>query len=219
MRATVFADRLDPSEVERWLGVFEGRTQAPGLRGYDFRSGERVTWFGEGPHLVRVSWDQVRATPGNIFDWSEIEAMARYMRAGGTGFHAPPARVEHPVDPEWVGDTQQAARRNELFDTDGMTRPLTTGDAELDEYLRDRDDLQRTLKRMQEKAPRDPDTREAKAQMKALEKRVAAAVRAKKGDLGTLIFQLRNGNHRAAAAQIVGEPFLWVHVLNPEDLP
>ncbi len=185
-------DGVDPALVREHLDRLESRYEAPDPVGWTIYRGRRVEWLGRPGFMVRVTPDIVHATAGNLFDWDQVAATALYMQNGGAMFRAPPAHVEYPVDARRVADTQRADARGELFQTDGMTRPFTTGDDDLDEAL------------CENLLPLDAE----------LEDQLAKGG----GDLAVLTFGLRNGNHRTYAAFIAGEPFVWVELTNPIDI-
>jgi hypothetical protein len=153
-----------PSETQRLLKRLESGVEAPKPGSGDVYVGKKVIWLGRAGEMVRVTADELRATPDNLFDLSQLVATATYMKEGGAVFEAPPARVDGVVDEAFVDDTKSYQADGELFKYAGMTRAFT------------------------------------------------------KGDLGTLVFSLRNGNHRAFAAFLAGEPFVWIWIKGERDL-
>lgn len=169
-------------------------------------AGRNVSWVGTPGRMLRLGWDQLQATQGNPFDADKIGTYAELIRDGAYGdkpyMDAPPAMV-HVVGLDDVTESREAARMGELFDSHGMTRPFTTGDEELDEYLDAPDIFVETYA----DSPDDEDVIRAD-----MTERAEAAVADGDGDLGQLVGYLRDGNHRAFAAQLAGEPNLWVQV-------
>lgn len=175
--------------------------------------GRNVVWRGTPGRMLRLDWDQVQATQGNPFDADKVGTFAEIIREGRYGdkpvMGAPPAMLTL-VDLDDVAESQQAAQQHELFESYGMTRPFTTGDAELDEFLADESLY------LEQYAADDEDRVVIESEMTA---RAEDAIARQEGDLGTIVGYLRDGNHRAFAAQLAGEPDLWVQVrADPGDL-
>lgn len=173
--------------------------------------GRNVVWRGMPGRMLRLDWDQIQATQGNPFDFDKVGTFAEIIREGRYGdkpmMDAPPVMLTM-VGLDDVAETHQAAQRDELFDSYGMTRPFTTGDEELDEFLADES--------LYLEQYDDEDRHVAESEMVA---RAEDAIAQQQGDLGTIVGYLRNGNHRAFAAQLAGEPDLWVQVrADPGDL-
>jgi hypothetical protein len=173
----------------------------------DVYTGKRVRWVGLQGRMLRLPWDQVRAFEGNPFDIDKMVAFAQLLREGDSDgrpplLYAPPARV-NKVDLWDVEESHRAEARGELFDCFGTTRPFTTGDDELDEYLRDPEEF------IEAHAADE----EHEAQIRAdMAERGAEALENGDGDLGKVVAQLRDGNHRAFGAQLAREPYVWVIV-------
>lgn len=173
----------------------------------DVYAGDKMLWVGIPGRMMRLGWDQVHAFLGNPFDTDKVAAYAQLYREGDAHgneplVYAPPAMLSI-VTLQDVRESQEAALHGELFETHGMSRPFTTGDTELDEYLADTEGFIETYA--------DDEDDEA-AIHSSMTLRAEEAIEEGLGDLGKLTAQLRDGNHRAFAAQIVGEPFLWVIV-------
>lgn len=176
--------------------------------------GKNVSWVGTPGRMMKLDWDQLQATQGNPFDVDKLATYAELIRDGQYGdkalMDAPPAMVTS-IGLDDVVESREADQRQELFDSHGMTRPFTTGDDELDEFLTD----PRTF--LEEYADDEDDAATIQADMT---ERAEEAVADGDGDLGKLVGYLRDGNHRAFAAQLAGEPDVWVQVRfhSPEDL-
>lgn len=176
----------------------------------DVYAGRCVRWAGKEGQMMRLPWDQVHAVALNPFDPVKVATFAELIRQCGADgekplLYAPPAIVT-PVTLDDVVGSQEAEARDELFASYGTGRPYTTGDEELDEYLADPDLFVETY------AADDDDAEAIRADMV---ERAEEAVQTKSGDLGKLVGQLRDGNHRAMAAQLAGEPYVWVGVVDP----
>lgn len=173
--------------------------------------GRHVVWRGMPGRMLRLDWDQLQATQGNPFDFDKVGTFAEIIREGRYGdkpvMGAPPVMLTL-VGLDDVAESHQAAQGDELFDSYGMTRPFTTGDEELDEFLAD------------EAAYLDQhEDEERHAVESEMVARAEDALARQEGDLGSVVGYLRDGNHRAFAAQLAGEPDLWVQVrADPGDL-
>lgn len=168
----------------------------------DVYRARRVRWLGQEGRMIRLDWDQVYAMQLNEFDASKVAAFAEMIRLGYEPVIRAPAASLTWVDSDDVAQTQQAWTRNELW-ADGMTRPYTTGDDDLDEFLRDPDEFVRFW------ADDEDDETAIRAEMTS---RVEEAEEQQQGDLGKIVAQIRNGNHRTFGAQTADEPYLWAVV-------
>lgn len=117
----------------------------------------RTRWLADEGHMVWLTWDQVHAMQGNQFDGGKVAALVEAIKRGGATLEPPIASLSI-VTKDDVRESQEAAERDELFDSYGTTRPY------------------------------DED------------------------DIGKITVQLRDGNHRAFAAQIAGEHGLWAYI-------
>jgi hypothetical protein len=168
--------------------------------------GQNVSWVGRPGRMLRVQWDEIQATQGNPFDADKVGTYAEIIRDGRYGFKAlvgAPKAMVHSVGLDDVVESREAQQRDELFDSHGMTRPFTTGDEELDEYLTDPETF------LERYAADEDDAAVIQADMT---ERAEEAVSDGDGDLGNVVAYLRDGNHRAFAAQLAGEPDVWVQV-------
>jgi hypothetical protein len=167
--------------------------------------GKKVAWIGEPGRMLKLGWDQVKPVQGNIFDPGKVAGFYEKIEAAAAAgktmtFSAPPAWLFF-VNHDDVAQTQHDVRHRPMdLEYERLTRPYTTGDDELDAHLAAvlADNPGGGL------APAD------RARVKAVERK-------KKGDLGQVKAQLRDANHRAFAAQLAGEPYLWVQVATGEE--
>jgi hypothetical protein len=202
---------VDTMQDEGWLPDEEDTD--PG----DVYNGRKVRWVGSEGRMMKLDWDQVQAAPGNLFVPGKVGAFAELIRFGDRDgnkpfIYAPPVMLSD-VTLDDIVESWQAAARHELFDTHGMTRPFTTGDEELDEFLVDPEDYLDTY------ADEDDEENDEAAIRADMAERQKEAVEGKEGDLGKITAQLRDGNHRAFGAYLADEPDLWVIVrAEPEDL-
>lgn len=170
-------------------------------------SGDRVDWVGVPGRMMRFEWDQVQATQLNPFDPAKVASFAKMMRDGGVTAEAPDGMLT-VVDLE---DVKESQRSEDTVGEYGMTRPFTTGDDDLDEYLKDPEEF------LMYYAADEDDEMVIRADMTV---RAEEAIDKGEGDLGKIVVFLRDGNHRAMAAQIAGESSLWVKVRwhSPDEL-
>ena len=195
MDVDVDSDFVD--EVRSWL-------PDPGeIDPDDVYWGDGVGWVGIQGRMMKLPWDQIQAFPGNPFDERKTAAFRDIIRSGERPLiYAPPAMASR-ISLDDVRESQEAEARGELFDTHGMTRPLTSGDDELDEFLADEEDYLETY------AADEDDEAAIRAQMTLTAEK---AIADNDGDLGKLVVHLRDGNHRAFGAQLAGEDEVWVTV-------
>lgn len=193
----VDVDPLFVEDVASWLPSEDQVDQD------DVYWGDRVGWVGIQGQMMKLPWDQVQATPTNLFAPEKASAFRDIIRSGDRPLmYAPPAMLSR-VSLDDVRETQAAHRRDELFESYGMTRPFTTGDEELDEFLADEDEF------IELYAADDDDERALRVEMS---KAAEEAISDQTGDLGKLVAALRDGNHRAFGSQMAGEDEVWIIV-------
>jgi hypothetical protein len=203
--------RVDP-EIMLLLEE-EGPPEADDVDVYD---GRRVRWLGEEGRMLKVGWDRLHALAGNIFDADKVVTMIAYARNQDDKpvWKAPPAWVDsHGVSIQDIEESQQAFERGEIEASYGMTRPYSTGDDDLDVYIRDRRNILHQLAKCKaEDCEFDSERDELQELVDRMEPEIEEAVRLGSGDLGKVMVQLRDGHHRAAMAYAMGEPWIWVYV-------
>ena len=194
--AEVDLDMLERAVEEGWLD----RDASPD----ELYSGHNVEWIGRPGHMLRVEWDQVQTTHLNPFVSRKVATFARMMSDPNINVvaKAPPAMVTS-VSLDDVAESQKAEADDELLASYGMTRPFSSGDDELDEYLAGPETF------LEYYAADEDDADVITADMTV---RSEEAISKCEGDLGNIVVYLRDGNHRAMAAQLSGEPDLWVDV-------
>jgi hypothetical protein len=183
-------------------------------------NGRRVRWLGEEGRMYKARWDQVHPVAGNIFYEGKLPAFLAYAkeqisRGEKPLWQAPAGWVGGAIDVQDIEESQQSAQHgpDDLYHGYGTTRPYTTGDEEVDEYLRDRRDMKKRLaKCIEDDAEVDYERDELAETIEAMEARVAEIVAKSGGDLGTVTIQLRDGNHRAFSSYLLGEPYVWVYI-------
>lgn len=208
--AELFDVDVDPSTVEMV------RSWAPDpeeIDPDDIYSSDRVDWIGIQGQMMKLGWDQIHAFPGNPFVPSRVAAFRDIIRDSHDRplLYAPPVQL-YRVSLEDVRDTNDAQVRDELFESHGMSRPFTSGDEELDEFLADEEDFLQTY------ADDEEDEQTLRSDMLLRSER---AIEEQSGDLGKIVAQLRDGNHRSFGAQLAGEDEIWVTVRflqGPDDM-
>lgn len=175
----------------------------------DVYRGRRVSWLGHQGRMLRLSWEEIHPVAGNIFYPDKLATYAAFMEESDAPVPAPAGWVGGRITAQDVAESQEAFARDELFESHGMTRPFTTGDDDLDEYLRDRREMKQRLKKL---ARDDEEHEEISAIIEEMEPLVEAAEERGDGDLGRVTVTLRDGNHRAYAAYLNGEPYVWVYI-------
>jgi len=178
-------------EEEGWLDV-------PDWVGEDdLYRGRNTTWIGRPGRMVYVDWDQVSSTPGNEFSSEKLATFADMIQDRSYDFVAgAPEAYLMRVDVDNIAESMAAEEEGNL-EHGGMTRTFTTGDEELDAYLF---------------SPERFLEHEGVELQDEMEQQKEEAIKNGDGDLGNIVAYLRDGNHRAFAAQLAGEPGLWVFV-------
>jgi hypothetical protein len=159
-------------------------------------AGRDVVWIGSPGRMVRVDPAYVRHIEGNIFYGDKLAAVVAGIRAAEdrVPFVAPYGQATK------IG-LQDIAESQEYWEDEGLDRPLTTGDEDVDAYLVDAAGY---LDHFGE--PGDEEYEEAKQEMDE----AVAALEKGDGDFGEWTFVVRDGNHRAFGALIAGEPYVWM---------
>jgi len=198
--ASSLAVDVDPSVVEEVHGWLPEREEVDVS---DLFWGRRVGWAGTQGRMLKLPWDQITASPGNPFDPEKVSAFRDLILSGERPiFYAPPARLMR-VGLDDVAESLAAEREGELFESLGTSRPYTTGDDELDEFLADPEDYLDTY------AEDEDEAETIRAHMTVL---AEEAIDEQSGDLGKLVAYLRDGNHRAFGAQLANEDEIWVTI-------
>ena len=168
---------IDPDSYYSDLDVTKGDTE-------HLYYGRNVIWIGQKGQTVQLTADQVYPIWGNIFDNDKINAVINKIQNSEDRVHMyTPYGEMSKVSLEDVRDSIE-------YDDQTEHRILTTGDNELDEYLRYPDNY-------------DDDEKVE------LENELQYAAETQSGDIGNMIFQLRDGNHRAFGAFGAGEPYIY----------
>jgi hypothetical protein len=156
-------------------------------------------WIGTKGRMFRADPDYMQHIWGNIFDEDKLAAVVKGIVNGEdrVHFYAPYGTISK-IDIQSIIESLQYA------EDEGLDRPYTTGDEELDLFLLDPDEL---LYELTSEEPGDDFWEEEK---KRLEEELQEAVDSESGDIGQWAVTIRDGNHRAFGAAIAGEPYIWV---------
>lgn len=195
--------------------------------------GKRVTWYGTPGKMIAIRKDHVDGRYGNIYDDEKMNSLVLMIKKSekpvelscSYGF------VEHMSLTRFIEELESFARGRFNDEYDGKSRPATTGDSRLDqylgsEYLDDIDDIdsdmkpfiklktklalgQITVDEIKEKVEFDWD---ALDDYIALEASLKDAIETNIGDIGSIRVQLRDGHHRVFGAIQAGEEFVCVDV-------
>jgi hypothetical protein len=165
-----------------------------------------VIWIGDEGKMIRADPDYMQHIFGNIFDPDKLASIVN-------GIHDHPDRVRFyaPYGTASRIGRQEVVESQQYWEDEGLDRPYTTGDDELDEYLKDPEEaISYELIGVASWAePGDKEWEEAKAD---LEKRLQEAINDEDGDFGSWAITVRDGNHRAFGAVLAGEPYVYVRL-------
>lgn len=187
-----FYPDLDSDEIER-------ETEFDNLY-----HGRNVVWIGSSGKMVRADAHYVYPIQGNIFYDEKISQLTDKINASSEKviLYAPygdMSKVDLNAVEESIG-----------YQEDYGHAALTTGDDDLDEYLKDKEEY------LNDNAEYDDEyeiVAESYDKLKSeLELQLKEAEESGSGDLGKFIFQIRDGNHRAFAAIEAGEKYIWIKI-------
>jgi hypothetical protein len=161
--------------------------------------GRNVIWIGDEGRMVRASPDYTQHIWGNIFDEDKLAAVVSGIKEaeGRTYFVAPYGTISK-IDLNSVRESMS------YWEDEGLDRPYTTGDDDLDAYVKD---PEQALQDETYAEPGDKEWEEAKAEF---EEQLQDAVDSDDGDLGEWVVTVRDGNHRTFGSFLAGEPYTWV---------
>lgn len=178
--------------------------------------GRAVTWLGDRENMVMATAAYTSPLPGNIFDSGKLGAVVAAILEGRELTFSANRAQAHVIDLQTVAESQRLARAKRLWE-DNLSRPFTTADDELDEYLAGPEEFVEEHAATGTKA----EAKRLHARMKRL---AASAEREGAGDLGKIHFQIRDGNHRVFGALAADEPYVYVRIdesmssVKPEDV-
>lgn len=157
---------------------------------------ERVCWYGNKDRMIRVDVDYAYPVFGNQFYPDLIKKIEDRIRAAT---HLNPARLHCGycnVKKIGISDIEEDLQYDES-DSE-FTNRLTTGNDELDKYLKDKEEYLSDHSSAYEKDE--------------IEEMLKDAIENQDGDIGKYIYQVRNGNHRVFAAKNAGEKYVWLNI-------
>ena len=187
-----FYPDLDSDEIER-------ETESDNLY-----HGRNVVWIGDSGKMVRADAHYVYPIQGNIFYDEKISQLADKINA------SPEKVILYAPYGEMSRVDLTAVEESIEYQEDYGHAPLTTGDEDLDEYLKDKEEY---LKNNVEYDDEYEVITESYDKLKGeLESQLKEAEESGGGDLGEFIFQIRDGNHRAFAAIEAGEKHIWIMI-------
>lgn len=165
----------------------------------DLYYGRNVIWVGDEGRMIKADPEYTQHIWGNIFDEDKLAAVVSGIdEADDRVMFVAPYGDASRIDLQDVKESHEGG-----WEDDGLDRPYTTGDEELDRYLVDPEEV---LYEYGDE-PGDETWEEARAD---IEERMEAAVAGGEGDLGQWVVTIRDGNHRAFGALIAGEPYVYV---------
>jgi len=163
----------------------------------DLYHGRNVIWDGYDGRMMKARPEHIQHIFGNTFDKDKLAAVVRGINEAEEKviFTAPYGTATK------IGllDVKESI---EYKDYEGLDRPYTTGDKELDRYLVDPEEVLNDYA--------DPDDPEYEEKKEEFDEALKEAVAFGEGDLGEWAITLRDGNHRAFGSLIAGEPYVWV---------
>jgi hypothetical protein len=168
--------------------------------------GRNVIWDGIDGRMVRVDPDYITHIWGNIFDADKLAAVANGIRLADDRlvFTAPYGTVS-VVTPGSIRESIEYA------DDEGLDRPLSTGDGDLDAWIVSPEAyLEAYIGRAEDYDTEAEFVAERMDRERIMNELLAEAVEDAWGDLGELTFTVRDGNHRAFGALVAGEPYIWM---------
>ena len=173
---------------------FDSEKVTEDAKGYSRKECEgNVCWYGNRDRMIKVDVDYIYAMDQNMFYPDLIKRIEEKIRSSSA---SDPAEIEcgyGRVSRVDIDDIEVSITDREM---DRSHNVLTTGDEELDLYLKDKEAYLENWKSQYEK--------------EEIEELLVEAIKNKDGDLGEFIFQIRDGNHRAMAAKNAGEKYIWI---------
>jgi len=162
-----------------------------------------VVWMGEKGRMIKLTPENSEPIWGNQFDTDKIRETAVAIRNSEerVKFNAPLV-TPTIIDLENIADTIKGAAHNDLMwdpVIDGF-HIFSTGDDDLDQYIVDEEQY------LDDNAWDDEQRAELEQEMEQMKQ---DAISEQWGDIGDVFIQVRDGNHRRAAAFAYGEPFVY----------
>lgn len=166
--------------------------------------GNNVIWIGTPGKMIRVDSNAIYPIEGNIFNSEKISQIAsKIINSEKKTILYAPYGVATKVDIDNIRESIEYSEATHKEDPS----VLTTGNDELDEYILNKKEYFENLG-----LSKDDDPEEYLEEEARLEEELKNAISSNDGDIGRIIFQIRDGNHRAFGAVAAGEPYIWVSV-------
>ena len=201
--------------------------------------GRDINWIGTRGQMIRVPTNNIYPMEDNIFDMKKMRGLQKKIEYSDEKvfLYAPYVMVS-VVSPETIKDV---ISENYMIN-------LTTGDEDLDSYLRDEEEwlennlnlynfpeglidsydsesilsLEERKDDLMESGDLDEFDKEELSKIieaqpyinkiKEMQSKYSSLIENPRGDVGELIYQVRDGNHRAFAAKYIGEEYVWCFV-------
>lgn len=181
--------------------------------------GDKVHWYG-GDHMKVVPAEDVYARVDNIFDPKKMKFVENMIR-----------NADDYVEFEVGYGFENEIEINEIIEYfDYLPEQiygrmeLSTGDGEVDEYLKNKsyfeDNYGSEISRLLDDSKMENDDIEVNEEdieeydhYKELETKLDKIITNKMGDIGRKIYQLRDGNHRTLGSIAAGERFVALNVV------
>ena len=166
--------------------------------------GQSVIWIGDSGKMVKADSHYVYPIQDNIFYDDKISQLADKINSSPEKviLYAPYGEMSKVG----LSDVEESIQYQE----DYGHAVLTTGDEDLDEYLKDKEEY------LNNNAEYDDEYEVIEGSYSKLkdelESQLKKAEESGGGDLGEFIFQIRDGNHRAFAAIAAGEKYIWIMI-------
>lgn len=182
-------------------GQMEEDVESSPIDRQNVRRGRNVAWVGEAGRMVRVDPEYMQHISGNIFYPEKLASVAAAVE-----LHPDTLYLTAPYGQMAQIDVHRVKESQEYWEDEGLDEPLSTGDDELDEYIVDPEEY------LDDHAD-DDERQELREEM---EERLQEAIDSGDGDLGSWIFTVRDGNHRAFGALAGGEPYVWAILMDSD---
>jgi len=195
-------DQLDHSETAEEFAAYYPETAAGDYEVHnkaDLYYVRNVIWDGVEGKMVRAYPDYIQHIWGNIFDEDKLAAII-----GGINEAEEKVIFTAPYGTANKIGLIDVKESIEYSEDEGLDRPYTTGDEELDRYLVDPEDV------LHEYADPDEEPDLYASKKEELDQELKEAVESEDGDLGQWAITIRDGNHRAFGALLAGEPYVYV---------
>jgi hypothetical protein len=194
-------------EFSEHYGTLDKRDTA----GYDEYHGRYIVWLGEKGRMIKATPHNSEPIWGNIFDQDKINKTAEDIRYAEDNVKMyAPYGMATILDVQDVEENLQAAAHGDLMYDPAINdyHLYTTGDEELDAYLLDSEEF------IGDNAFDDDEIEALETKMEQMK---TEAQEDEWGDIGDISIQVRDGNHRRAAAFELGESYIWVTITDVDD--